>query len=383
MKITFFSTYLNHHQIPFCNEMYMVLGQNFHFIATKKISKERLDLGFIDNSKSFPYSINSYEDPKFYEKAMKLGYESDVVIIGAAPDVFIKERLKENKLTFRYSERLLKKGIIPLLDPRLLKYNIFTHTLYRSKNLHMLCASAYTAYDASILFAYPGKCLKWGYFTEVIEYNIEHLNALKTNEIINILWVGRFLHLKHPEHAVALAKFLKGKKHKFLLSFIGIGEIKAKIEQMVLDFGLQEYVRFLGSMSPDEVRANMLKSNIFIFTSDKREGWGAVLNEAMNSGCAIVASNAIGSVPFLVEDKINGLIYKNGDLTDLSDKVESLIMNPEIRELLGRNAYNTMITLWNPKIAAQRIIHLSKTLLNKDDNIFRTGPCSPATIIKD
>ena len=362
--------------------MYKLLGHNFHFIATEKISKERLDLGFVDQSKSFPYSINSYEDHKSFEEAMNLGYESDVVIQGAAPDVFIKKRISENKLTFRYSERLLKTGIIPLLNPRLLKYKVFTHTLYRSKNLHLLCASAYAAYDASILFAYPGKCLKWGYFTEVIEYNIEHLQALKPTGIIELLWVGRFLKLKHPEHAVAVAKFLKEKKHKFLLSFIGIGEIKERIEQMVLDYGLKENVKFLGSMSPDEVRANMIKSNIFLFTSDKQEGWGAVLNEAMNSGCAIVASKEIGSVPFLVEDKINGLIYKNGDIADLSDKVESLIMNPKMRELLGRNAYNSMITLWNPKIAAQRIISLSKTLSDKDDIFFTTGPCSPAAIIK-
>ena len=102
----------------------------------------------------------------------------------------------------------------------------------------------------------------------------------------------------------------------------------------------------------------------------------------MSSGCAIVASDAIGAVPYLVEDKKNGFIYKDGDLTDLSDKVESLIMNPEICKSLGKNAYNTMITLWNPKIAAQRLIRLINTLMDKVYSKFIDGPCSPATIIK-
>ena len=43
----------------------------------------------------------------------------------------------------------------------------------------------------------------------------------------------------------------------------------------------------------------MESSHIFLlFTSDRNEG--AALNESMNSGCAVVASDAIGSVPYLM-----------------------------------------------------------------------------------
>ena len=40
---------------------------------------------------------------------MRLGFESDVVITGSAPEQFILKRTTENKLTFRYSERVFKK----------------------------------------------------------------------------------------------------------------------------------------------------------------------------------------------------------------------------------------------------------------------------------
>ena len=33
----------------------------------------------------------------------------------------------------------------------------------------------------------------------------------------------------------------------------------------------------------------------------------------MNSACAVVANSAIGSVPFLIKNKENGLIYENGN----------------------------------------------------------------------
>ena len=47
-----------------------------------------------------------------------------------------------------------------------------------------------------------------------------------------------------------------------------------------------------------------------------QEGWGAVLNEAMNSGCACIASHAIGSAGFLIEHGENGFVYRDGDMDD-------------------------------------------------------------------
>jgi glycosyltransferase involved in cell wall biosynthesis len=61
-------------------------------------------------------------------------------------------------------------------------------------------------------------------------------------------------------------------------------------------------------MAPEAVRDHMEAADIFLFTSDFNEGWGAVLNESMNSACAVVASHAIGSVPFLLKDGENGFI---------------------------------------------------------------------------
>lgn len=45
MKISFYSNYLNHHQIPFCIEMYNLLGDDYKFIATEPMEDERVKLG--------------------------------------------------------------------------------------------------------------------------------------------------------------------------------------------------------------------------------------------------------------------------------------------------------------------------------------------------
>jgi len=62
----------------------------------------------------------------------------------------------------------------------------------------------------------------------------------------------------------------------------------------------------------------------------------------MNSACAVVASHAIGSVPFLVEDGKNGLINKDGDTEDLYNKVKYFLEHPHERREMAKNAYRTM-----------------------------------------
>ena len=122
----------------------------------------------------------------------------------------------------------------------------------------------------------------------------------------------------------------------------------------------------------------MRQHHIFLFTSDRNEGWGAVLNEAMSNGCAVIASDAIGSVPFLIRDGYNGLKFKNKNLEDLFTKTMSLIENPLKREELAKHAYTTMYELWSPQNAASSFVKLAKGVISNKIVPFENGPCSIA-----
>jgi hypothetical protein len=136
MKITFFSNFLNHHQLPFCMEMYEYIGEDFKFVATEPVSKERINMGYHDMSTQYPFALNTYSSKKAYEEAVKLGNESDVVIIGSAPRAFIKNRIKKNKLTFYYMERVFKKGRYRVFNPRNFLPMLIKHTINRNKELY-------------------------------------------------------------------------------------------------------------------------------------------------------------------------------------------------------------------------------------------------------
>ena len=373
--IAFFSNFINEHQIPFCNAMYEKTGGQFRFVATEPISEERLRLGFVDRSSEFPYVVKAYAGKTGNEEALRLGRGADVVIIGSAPDEYVRDRLAENKLTFRYWERFFKNGRWHILDPRVFLSCWKLHTRYRKKNLYMLCASAYTAPDCRFIFAYPNKTYKWGYFPAVKAY--DSIDELLQNKKRNsILWVGRMIDWKHPEAALKIAKRLYDEGYAFQMNLIGTGAMESELNAFIAQNNLSSRVHLLGAMPPEEVRRHMEESAIYLFTSDRGEGWGAVLNESMNSACAVVASGAIGSVPYLVKSGENGLIYRDGDLDDLYEKVKHLLDHPEERAAMGKAAYQTMTETWCADVAAERLLSLIENLQAGKDTPFTEGPCS-------
>ena len=385
MKIAFFSNFLNHHQLPFCLAMQRLTNDQFVFVATTPTPADRLSMGYHDMNKHYAFVLTTYDSEENEKKAMELALNCDVIITGSAPEKYTRERIKRNRITFRYSERPYKQGIARAYRPRNIVSWMRHHTRYAFKPLYMLCASAYTAFDHSLLGAYVGKTYKWGYFPEVKEQDLDALFARKRNNVRpKILWVARLLPLKHPEAAVETARFLKEQGKQFDMDIIGNGEMEEELKAMIRTQGLEDCVRLLGSMSPEAVREHMEQADIFLFTSDFNEGWGAVLNESMNSACAVVASHAIGSVPFLMRDGENGLVYKNGDTADLCRKVLRLVEEPNERERMGREAYQTLAQVWNADAAAERFLKLAEDLqTGKKSARFAEGPCSPAEIMRN
>lgn len=354
--------------------MYKILGNEYHFIETDELPFFRKQLGY--KELNAPYVLK-YND-KTKEVIDEMIMNADVVIYGESPISLIKKRYVSKKLTFRDDESRYKN------PNRYLKWPIYTYQSHWLNKGYLLCASAYAPIDYYLSGMRPNNCFKWGYFTELKEYDYDSLFAKKRKgaaECVSILWAGRLIGLKHPESTIIVAEHLKKRGLSFTISIIGDGPMKDKLQRAVAKRGLGNEVRFLGAMSPEEVRDYMEQSDIFLFTSDRQEGWGAVLNESMNSGCAVVADGNIGSVPFLIEDGINGIVYKSKDWLDLSKKVESLVRNPQIIEEYGRHAYQTMTETWNGQVAAQNLISLCGQLLELASPHVNRGPCSPAPIL--
>lgn len=385
MKVTFFSNFLNHHQLPFCLAMDRLTKGNFTFVATTPVPATRLNMGYHDMNKQYPFVLTTYDSAESEQLAQMLAVKSDVIIIGSAPEKYRNMRLKQNKLTFNYSERWYKQGLPFSKISRAFVSSLLHYGRWLGKPAYMLCASAYTAADCAKFGNFLGRTYKWGYFPEVKTQNVDALILQKREKAKPVLlWAGRMLRWKHPEVAIYIAECLKKNDVDFELRIIGNGEMEQQLRTWIVEKQLGDCVHMLGAMPPEAVRNHMEAADIFLFTSDFNEGWGAVLNESMNSACAVVASHAIGSVPFLLKDGENGFIYRNGDIDGLYNRVVKLIEHPELREQMGRKAYRTLAEQWNADVAAERFLALAQALLDgKSPDLFEEGPCSKARILKN
>ena len=250
----------------------------------------------------------------------------------------------------------------------------------RKSNFYLLCASGYTAIDTANIFAFNNHRFKWGHFIEVAYP--EGRKQKVDDGRLHLLWAGRFLELKHPDYPIRIANTLKQKNISFVLDIIGSGEQEVNMRKLISDFKLEDHVVIHGTMRPTEVRQYMEKADIYMFTSDFNEGWGAVLGESMVSGCAVVTSHGIGATPFLVQHDVNGLVYETANYGSFERNVLKLINSKELRTRLSKRAIETMLKIWNPKVGAERFYSLAENILTHGVPIFYDqGPISKAEVL--
>lgn len=394
MKLVFISNYFNHHQLSFCDALYELLDGSFCFLQTQPMEEERVKMGW------------QAEERPYVRYAGTPGTEvdssgsADVVIFGGCDDEsYIRERLAAGKPVFRYNERLYKEGQWKAISPRGLLQKYKDHTRYRKSPVYFLCAGAYVPCDYHLIHAYPGKMLRFGYFPETRTYAPGQ--PFDRKEPGSILWAARMIDWKHPELVVKTAAYLKEHLEgiPFHITMIGGGEMETEVRRMAEELGVTEEITFPGYLAPEEVRAAMEASEIYLVTSDRKEGWGAVVNEAMNSGCAVIADHMIGAAPYLIRQGENGRIYRDGCEEDLFRTVERLLRAPEECRRLGEAAQKSIETEWNARTAAERLVRLCREMgfLSESganpENIetsapalpalWSDGPCSPAPVIPE
>ena len=385
MKITMISNYINHHQIPFSNALHEMIGEDYHFIQTEPMEEERIQMGWGVEAERIPYVL--FLD-KQLELCKRLIDESDILLVGwMEREDLIAKRLSSNKLTIRISERLYREGQWKAISPKGLLRKYKEHTSHRNHPVYLLCAGAYVASDFSIVKAYPKKMYRFGYFPEFKQFTKEALKQMhvwgekKNQEEIQIVWAGRFIPLKHPEFAVKLVESLKKQGYRIHLHMVGGGELEGELKQSVKRKNLQQEITFYGFLKPEQVRGIMEKCHIHLFTSNFLEGWGAVVNEGMNSGCAEVVNVEVGAAPFLIQHGVNGLVYKDGSYEDMEKQVKFLLDNPKKAEEIGLAAYETIANEWNAEEAAKRLLTFYEEWKQGEIHLPKSGPFSGAPVI--
>jgi glycosyltransferase involved in cell wall biosynthesis len=101
----------------------------------------------------------------------------------------------------------------------------------------------------------------------------------------------------------------------------------SRLQSLAQQLGLEHQVTFVGPVPPDpDLRALYDRATVFVLAS-LSEGTPMVITEAMSRGCPVIAT-AVGGIPGIIEDGVNGFLVQPGDAAALSDRLEKILNSP-------------------------------------------------------
>lgn len=145
------------------------------------------------------------------------------------------------------------------------------------------------------------KIFDWGYFTNTI-VNVKNANENQIRNKPDLLFVGS---IDKRKNILEIVKLLKNKTHQYNKFFIaGCGELESELKETILG---RNNIVFLGGLKNEEIKLLMAKCDILILPS-LFDGWGAVVNEALQAGMQVIASENCGA-SVLLDGEQRGVVF--------------------------------------------------------------------------
>ena len=369
MKLLFVSPDLTHHLVPFFTSLFNYYGKENCTFAVLATSPQRLNMGFPEFKESWVFEAYNHS----YSEYSKLWQNADIIITRSWNDTkLIEQALNLGKIVFYASERWYRPpiGIKRLLFPKYIKLYLSFRKLSKYKNFNYLAMGYYAGLDFKKVKLCRNRIFSFGYFTPQSRPSLQKPSNGNT---IKLIWVGNMLKLKRVIDILYVYKDLQ-KKYNISLDIIGEGAERNNLENYSKNNKLSN-IRFIDFIPNDKVKELMNNADIYIFLSNGYEGWGAVVNEAMQSKCAVIASQETGAARSIIKNNYNGLTYPTGNREALKLAIVSLLENNELLNSIKENGYNTIRTTWSAEEAARRFSIITNRIKNNETlSVFEDGP---------
>jgi glycosyltransferase involved in cell wall biosynthesis len=184
---------------------------------------------------------------------------------------------------------------------------------------------------------------------EAFIFNPISRNQLDLKENMKyLISVGRLIKRKGFEYLISCLKLLDD---NVALLIIGDGDEKAYLSDLAYKLHLKERVHFLGQISEEKKFQYLSNADIYVLSS-LHEGFGIVLQEAMQVGLPLVSTNHGGQVD-IVKHNVNGLLVERCHVQGLADGIEKLLNNKKLYQRMSQNnrsaldKYNTRTIIDN------------------------------------
>ncbi len=158
-----------------------------------------------------------------------------------------------------------------------------------------------------------------------------------------VLFAGRLT----PEKGLAyLIQALSKVACDWQLVVAGDGPERQSCEMLAKQLGMADRVRFLGWLSPAEMRANLQACACVAVPSLWPEPFGRLGPEAFLQGRPVVAF-AVGGVTTWLEDGVSGYLVESGDVIGFARSLERLLGSPDLCHQMSQHARRKAVAEWN------------------------------------
>lgn len=174
----------------------------------------------------------------------------------------------------------------------------------------------------------------------------EFKNTYNLNYKLMVGVVGRIKLLrKGQETFIRAASMLKDKYpqiHFVIIGspFSGNEDHLLKLKKMIDELDLKNSVTLTGDV--EDIKAAISSLDIVVLPSALPEPFGGIVIEAM-ALCKPVVGTSIGGTIEQITEGENGFLFEAGNYSQLSSKLENLIINVQLRKKMGQSGRNTFL----------------------------------------
>ncbi len=154
------------------------------------------------------------------------------------------------------------------------------------------------------------------------------------------LYCGKFYNVKNLPMLIDAFKGIESDSLHLIL--VGNGELEDELKRVASS---DHRIHFLPFQNQTLMPAVYRLADVFCLPSVS-ETWGLAVNEAMASSRAVLVSDKCGCAADLVQNGVNGYVFRSDDIEDLKDKMQMLIKQRDRINKYGA-ASNKMISRWN------------------------------------
>lgn len=159
-------------------------------------------------------------------------------------------------------------------------------------------------------------------------------DARHSEKCVRLVYVGKFIRRKGLD---LLLQALKGVEWgNWCLDIIGTGPERPRLEKIAEESGIAARISWRGRIPSSQIMSELARYDLCVVPS-RFEGWGVVVNEAIQSGVPVVCSDRVTSRE-LIEASGAGAVYPALNPAGLGSTLERLIRDPAAIPVLRRKA---------------------------------------------